>query len=54
MCVASARGSIYLDASPTYLFDGGRARPYGDFSAAVLDATVRELLRGGSPGCSHC
>jgi predicted DsbA family dithiol-disulfide isomerase len=43
-----------IQGSPTYVFDGGRARLYGNFPAGILEATIRELIRGQSPGCSSC
>lgn len=40
--------------SPTYLFDGGRTRLYGNFRAEVLDATVRAYLANETGGGSAC
>jgi predicted DsbA family dithiol-disulfide isomerase len=45
---------LSIQGSPTYVFDDGRARLYGNFPAGVLEATVRELIRGRAPGCSDC
>jgi len=40
--------------SPTYLFEGGRTRIYGNFKEEVLDATVRAYLEGQKGGGSVC
>lgn len=48
------REELQIQGSPTYVFDRGRARLYGNFPAGVLEATVRELIRGQAPGCSSC
>jgi predicted DsbA family dithiol-disulfide isomerase len=40
--------------SPTYVFDDGRAILYGNFPAALLGDTVKELLAGRCPGGSSC
>jgi len=49
-----ARERLKIQGSPTYLFDGGRARLYGNFSYGILRATIEELLRGLAPGGSDC
>ena len=43
-----------VSGSPTYLFDGGRTRIYGNFREEVLDATVRTYLEGTLGGGSIC
>ena len=50
----NAKEEQRIPGSPTYIFDGGRARLYGNFAWGVLHATVEELLRGLEPGCSDC
>ena len=45
---------LRIQGSPTYVFDGGRAMLYGNFEFGVLHATIEELLRGITPGCSAC
>lgn len=45
---------LRLQGSPTYVFDGGRAMLYGNFSYGVLHSTVEELVRGIDPGGSAC
>lgn len=45
------REALGIRGSPTYVFEGGRAMLYGNFSEPVLTATVQELVRltvGGS------
>lgn len=50
-----ARGEkLGLRGSPTFVFDGGRAMLYGNFSEAVLNATVDELVKGLVAGGSEC
>ena len=49
-----ARERLKIQGSPTYLFEGGRARLYGNFSYGILRATIHELLGGVDPGCTHC
>ncbi len=49
-----AREQLKIQGSPTYLFDGGRARLYGNFSYGILHATIEELLKGIKPGGSEC
>ena len=44
----------FVSGSPTWVFDGGRARLYGNFPQGVLDATIRTLLGGDFDGCSSC
>lgn len=48
------RDELKIQGSPTYVFDGGRARLYGNFPWGVLHATVAELVAGLQPGCSSC
>ena len=48
------RETLGLRGSPTFVFDGGRAMLYGNFSEAVLNATVEELVRGLVAGGSQC
>ena len=48
------RESLGLRGSPTFVFDGGRAMLYGNFSEAVLHATVEELVKGLIAGGSAC
>ncbi len=48
------RASLGLLGSPSYVFDGGRAILYGNFSESILTATVEELVRGLHPGGSDC
>lgn len=43
------RQRVGIQGSPTYVFDGGRAMLYGNFSEDVLHATVSELVRGLHP-----
>ncbi len=45
---------LKLQGSPTYVFDGGRAMLYGNFTYGVLHATVEELLHGLRPEGSAC
>lgn len=45
---------LKIQGSPTYVFDGGRAMLYGNFSFGILHATVEELVGGLSPGASRC
>ena len=48
------RESLKIQGSPTYLFDGGRARLYGGFGYGILHATVDQLVHGHCPGGSDC
>ncbi len=48
------RLAAHVVGSPTYLFDGGRTRIYGNFRGEVLDATVRTYLSGPTGGGSAC
>ena len=48
------RQRLFIEGSPTYVFDGGRTKLYGNFSEEVLGATVETLTRGLGPGCSSC
>lgn len=43
-----------IQGSPTYVFDGGRARLYGNFNERVLHLTVEALLEDLVGGASHC
>lgn len=45
---------LRIQGSPTYVFDHGRAMLYGNFDFSILEATIRELTRGLSPGASAC
>lgn len=45
---------LRLQGSPTFVFDGGRAMLYGNFSLGVLQATIGELLKGIRPGGTGC
>lgn len=45
---------LRIQGSPTYVFDGGRAMLYGNFSYGILRSTVDELVRGIRPGGSAC
>ena len=45
---------LRIQGSPTYVFDGGRAMLYGNFSDGILRSTVDELVRGIRPGGSAC
>jgi predicted DsbA family dithiol-disulfide isomerase len=45
---------LRIHGSPTYVFDGGRAMLYGNFSDGILHSTVEELVRGIRPGGSAC
>jgi predicted DsbA family dithiol-disulfide isomerase len=49
-----AREAQMITGSPTYVFDGGRAKLYGNFDANVLHATVQQLLCGMDAGGSDC
>lgn len=46
--------SLKIQGSPTYVFDGGRAMLYGDFSFGILRAVVDELVGGLEAGASRC
>ena len=48
------REESMIAGSPTWVFDGGRAKLYGNFDFGVLHATVEQLLGGLAGGCSHC
>lgn len=43
-----------IDGSPTWIFDGGRARLFGNVDLRVLRATIQALLDGEEPGSSAC
>ena len=43
-----------IQGSPTYVFDGGRARLYGNFNERVLKSTIAELLADLVGGASAC
>jgi predicted DsbA family dithiol-disulfide isomerase len=45
---------LKIQGSPTYVFDGGRAMLYGNFSFGVLHATVQEMLSSSETGASRC
>ncbi len=47
------RQRMGIQGSPTFVFDGGRAMLYGNFSEDVLSATVAELVRGLHPDTIH-
>jgi len=49
-----ARDALRLDGSPTWIFDGGRAKLFGNVDDRVLHATVQALLDGEEAGCSVC
>jgi len=48
------RNDNRIQGSPTYVFDGGRARLYGNFNERVLQSTVAELLADLVGGASAC
>jgi predicted DsbA family dithiol-disulfide isomerase len=48
------REALRLDGSPTWLFDGGRSKLFGNVDMRVLRATVQALLDGEESGCSTC
>ncbi|MCO4774138.1 MAG: hypothetical protein KDA24_29170 [Deltaproteobacteria bacterium] len=48
------RDGLRLDGSPTWVFDGGRAKLYGNVDMRVLRATVQALVDGDAPGRSVC
>ena len=48
------REALHIQGSPTYVFDGGRAQLYGNFSVGILLATVEQLVSGGPAGASAC
>ncbi|GMV13851.1 MAG: hypothetical protein AMXMBFR56_20750 [Polyangiaceae bacterium] len=50
----SEKERLKLQGSPTFVFDGGRAMLYGNFSFGVLKSTVEELIRGAGAGGSAC
>jgi len=45
---------LRIQGSPTYVFEGGRTIPHGNFGYGILRTTVEELLRGAGPGGSAC
>lgn len=48
------REASMIAGSPTWVFDGGRAKLYGNVDFGVLHATVEQLLLGDEVGCTHC
>lgn len=48
------RGAQHIVGSPTWVFDGGRAKLYGNFAEDILHATVRTLVDGLDVGGSAC
>lgn len=48
------RTETRIQGSPTYVFDGGRARLYGNFKERVLRSTIDELLDDLAGGASAC
>jgi predicted DsbA family dithiol-disulfide isomerase len=46
--------AVGIPGSPTWIFDGGRARLYGNFDETILHATVDALVRGLDVGGSAC
>jgi predicted DsbA family dithiol-disulfide isomerase len=48
------REATMIAGSPTWVFDGGRAKLYGNFDFGVLRATIEQLLCGLDPGCTDC
>ncbi len=48
------RHASSIQGSPTYVFDGGRARLYGNFNERVLKSTVDALLTDLVGGASAC
>lgn len=50
----TAREAQHIVGSPTWVFDGGRAKLYGNFDEGILHATVRTLVAGLDVGGSAC
>lgn len=48
------RNDARIQGSPTFLFDGGRARLFGNFKERVLQSTISELLEDLASGGSAC
>jgi len=48
------RNEMKIQGSPTYVFDGGRARLFGNFKERVLQSTIAELLEDLDSGGSAC
>jgi predicted DsbA family dithiol-disulfide isomerase len=48
------RQELKIQGSPTYVFDGGRAMLYGNFSFGILHALVQEIIGGIELGASGC
>lgn len=49
-----ARTEQKIAGSPTWVFDGGRAKLYGNFDEGVLQATVDQLVNGLDSGGTQC
>lgn len=49
-----AKDNAGVPGSPTWVFDGGRARLYGNFDERVLHCTVDTLVAGLAAGGSAC
>ena len=50
----AAREAQHVVGSPTWVFDGGRAKLYGNFAEDILHETVRALVAGLDVGGSAC
>lgn len=48
------RDAQHIVGSPTWVFDGGRAKLYGNFAEDLLHETVRTLVAGLAIGGSAC
>lgn len=48
------KDKLGIQGSPTYVFDGGRAELYGNFSVEILTGTIEGLVRGADAGGSAC
>ncbi len=48
------REALRIEGSPTWIFDGGRARLFGNVDERVLRATIQALLDGEEAGSSSC
>jgi len=48
------RATLRIDGSPTWIFDGGRARLFGNVGLRVVRSTIQALLDGEESGCSTC
>jgi predicted DsbA family dithiol-disulfide isomerase len=49
-----SRDQQQIQGSPTWVFDGGRAKLYGNFAEEILHATVEALVSNLEPGGSPC